>query len=61
MNELIQRFVGKTCTIYLGSIGGDLEGVIEAVEGNWVSIRTKKSTELVNLDYISRRREKPEK
>ncbi len=61
MNELIQRFLGKHCTIYMGSFGGDLEGVVEAVEGNWVSVRTTKSTELINLDYICRLREKPEK
>lgn len=61
MNELIQRFLGKTCTIYMGSFGGDLVGTIEAIEGNWVSVRTKKTTELVNLDYICRLQERPEK
>lgn len=61
MNELIQRFLGKTCTIYMGSFGGDLVGTIEAVEGNWVSVRTKKTTELINLDYICRLREVPAK
>lgn len=61
MNELIQHFLGKTCTIYMGSFGGDLVGTIEAIEGNWVSVRTKKTTELVNLDYICRLREMPAK
>ena len=59
MNELVQRFLGKNCIIYLGTTGGDLRGTIEAVEGNWVSVRTKESTEVVNLDYICRIKEKP--
>lgn len=58
MNELVQRFLGKNCIIYLGTTGGDLRGTIEAVEGNWVSVRTKESTEVVNLDYICRIKEK---
>lgn len=62
MNELIQRFLGKKCILYLG--GGwssNLTGSIEAVEGNWISVRTDKSVELVNLDYINRISELPEK
>ena len=58
MNDLIRRFLGKQCTVYLGSTGGSLQGVVETVEGNWVSIKTKTGTELVNLDYISRMKEK---
>lgn len=61
MNELVQRFLGKNCYIYLGTTGGNLLGVIEAVEGNWVSVRTKDSVEVVNLDYICRIKEKPAK
>lgn len=61
MNELVQRFLGKNCVVYLGTTGGDLRGTIEAVEGNWVSVRTKESTEVVNLDYICRIKEKPVK
>lgn len=61
MNELVQRFLGKNCYIYLGTAEGNLLGVIEAVEGNWVSVRTKEGTEIVNLDYICRIKEKPAK
>lgn len=61
MNEIIQRCLGKQCIIYMGGIGGDLTGVVEAVEGNWLSLRTSKTVETVNLDYISRIREVPEK
>ena len=58
MNELVQRFLGKNCIIYLGTTGGDLRGTIEAVEGNWVSVHTKDTVEVVNLDYICRIKEK---
>lgn len=61
MNELVRRLIGKSCVIYLGGFDGTLEGVIEAMEDNWVSIRTKKTVELVNLDYINRIQEKQEK
>lgn len=60
MNELVRRFVGKQCTIYSEN-GNTVQGTVEAVEGNWVSVKTKAGTELVNLDYISRIKEKPEK
>ena len=61
MNELVQRFLNKNCYIYLGTAGGNLLGVIEAVEGNWVSVRTKDSVEVVNLYYIWRIKEKSAK
>lgn len=62
MNVLIQRFLGKQCIIYIGGgWGGNLTGTIEAIEGNWISVRTSKSVELVNLDYINRIGELPEK
>ena len=60
MNELIQRFVGKQCYVYSEN-GNAVLGVVETVEGNWVSVQTKQGTELVNLDYISRIKEKPAK
>lgn len=60
MNELIRRFVGKQCYVYSEN-GNAVLGVVETVEGNWVSVQTKQGTELVNLDYISRIKEKPAK
>ena len=60
MNELIRRFVGKQCLVYSEN-GNAVLGVVETVEGNWVSVQTKQGTELVNLDYISRIKEKPAK
>lgn len=62
MNELIQQFLRKQCILYIGGgWGSNLTGTIEAIEGNWVSVRTKSGVELVNLDYINRIGEVPEK
>ncbi len=62
MNELIQRFLGRQCILYIGGgWGGNLTGTIEAIEGNWISVRTKSGVEMVNLDYINRIGEVPEK
>ena len=60
MNELIRRFIGKQCYVYVEN-GNAVLGVVEAIEGNWVSVQTKQGTELVNLDYISRIKEKSAK
>ena len=46
-----------------GGFGGSLTGVLEALEDNWLSVRTGKTgaLELVNLDYVNRIQELPEK
>ena len=64
MNEMIRQLLGKRCVVCLdGGFGGSLTGVLEAVEDNWLSVRTGKSgaLELVNLDYVNRIQELPEK
>ena len=64
MNEMIRQLLGKRCMVCLdGSFGGSLTGVLEALEDNWLSVRTGKSgaLELVNLDYVNRIQELPEK
>lgn len=60
MNELIQRFLGKNCMIHLNS-GSTVEGTVETLEGNWISVHTKKDDQLINLDYICRMIEKKAK
>ena len=63
MNEMIRQLVGKRCVVCLdGSFGGSLTGVLEALEDNWLSVRTGKggALELVNLDYVNRIQELPE-
>ena len=64
MNEMIRQLLGKRCVVCLdGGFGGSLTGVLEALEDNWLSVRTGKSgaLELVNLDYVNRIQELPEK
>lgn len=56
MNELIMTFLGKKCHIYTFE-GTQIKGVIEKVEGNWVSVRTAKDAQIVNADFISRIRQ----
>ena len=57
MNEIIKNFIGKECLIY--TFQTQIVGVIESLENNWISVRTGNSSEIVNIDYISRIREHP--
>lgn len=57
MNEIIKNFIGKECLIY--TFQTQISGVIESLENNWISVRTESSSEIVNIDYISRIREFP--
>lgn len=59
MNESLERFIGKDCMIY--TYNYQLVGTVVSVEGNWMTVKTKNASELVNLDYISRIREYPTK
>ena len=64
MNEMIRQLLGKRCVVCLdGGFGGSLTGVLERLEDNWLSVRTGKNgaLELVNLDYVNRIQELPEK
>ena len=57
MNEIIKNFIGKECLIY--TFQTQIVGIIESFENNWISVRTGNSSEIVNIDYISRIREHP--
>jgi hypothetical protein len=57
MNEIIKNFIGKECLIY--TFQTQVSGVIESLENNWISVRSGDSSEIVNIDYISRIREYP--
>lgn len=59
MNESVKQFIGKNCAIY--TYNNQLIGTVVSVEENWMTIKTKNASELVNLDYISRIREYPVK
>jgi len=59
MNESVKQFIGKNCIIY--TYNNQLTGTVVSVEDNWLTLKTKTVSELVNLDYISRIREYPSK
>ncbi len=58
MLELAKQFIGKECMIYMFS-GTQIWGLLEAVSGNALMIRTDKAEEVVNLDFVVRIREEP--
>ena len=64
MNEAIARYVGKECmiTIRVGGAGGFAFGKIVSVEGNWLTVRSAGKNggdEIINIDHITRIRERP--
>lgn len=61
MNEVISRYIGKDCLVYLSLMSSVIEGEIVSVNDNWVIVKTKDGDETVNLDYIVRIKEHPRK
>lgn len=52
-NEVLSRYVGKTCMISAGSYGVNVAGRIVSVNENWIEVETRKGAiELVNADYV---------
>ena len=59
MSDSLRRFVGKECIVWvMGMSGGAVSGLVEAVEDNWLLVRSKGKTEMINVDFISRIQEK---
>ena len=59
MNEVIQKYLGKTCKISSGSFGTNVTGKLINVKGNWIEVETKKGNQLVNADFIQNIQIKP--
>lgn len=61
--ELIKKFIGKKCIFH--SDGGDFSvptGTLLSIEENWAEIEAADGkTQLINLDYVSKIEEYPEK
>ncbi|WP_312887371.1 DUF6897 domain-containing protein [Clostridium lacusfryxellense] len=51
-NEVIKKYIGKTCRISTGSFGTNVIGKIIDVNENWIEIETKKGNELINAEFI---------
>ena len=63
MNESLQQFIGKQCTIMLSGMGGSsTKGIVKSVDGNWLAVDTGKDgaekISMVNADYIIRIQQK---
>lgn len=51
-NELIEKLIGKVCTITTGSFGTAVVGKVISVTDNWIEIETKKRSQLINADFV---------
>ena len=51
-NEIIKKYIGKNVRLSTGSYGINVEGTITEVNENWIEIKTKKGTELINSEYL---------
>ena len=52
MNELIQSFVGKECTVACAGLYS-YKGTIEQAKENWITLREKDgAAHLITLDYV---------
>lgn len=52
-NEIIKKYVEKTCQISSGSWVDTSKGKIISVNENWIEIETKKGKELINADFVT--------
>ena len=61
--ELFKKFIGKKCLLHCD--GGEITvptGTLLSIEENWAEIETLDGkTQLINLDYVSKIEEYPEK
>lgn len=53
-NDLLKRYVGKKCIVTTGSFSESVNGQISAVEDNWIEVITKKGSQLVNADFVTK-------
>ena len=51
-NELLQKYIGRSCKISTGSYGTTVKGRIVEVNENWVEVETLKGRELINAEFI---------
>jgi hypothetical protein len=52
-NELLKKYVGKTCYVSTGSFGTSVKGEITQVEDNWIEVVNKKGSQLINADFVT--------
>ena len=59
MTEAVKKLIGRECSFYL--LSGEVTGIVREVEGRSVVVETRRETQVVNLDFVMRVREIPEK
>ena len=59
MTEAVKKLIGRECYFYL--LSGEVTGIVREVEGRSVVVETRRETQVVNLDFVMRVREIPEK
>lgn len=57
MLEMLERFVGKECVVYV--IEGQLTGTVRELRDGWIILENSKGTEAVNAEYVTRIKEYP--
>ena len=50
--ELLKDYIGQTCSISLFNEIGAVQGIILAVEDNWIKVEEKKRIRIINGDMI---------
>lgn len=51
MNEIINTFLGKNCTVTVSGYS-QIKGRITTAKENWIVVETKSGNEVLNLDYV---------
>lgn len=52
-NPLLERYIGRYCTLIFGRHGGALKATILSVQGNWLEAQAKEEILLINADHLS--------
>lgn len=59
MNEIIRKYIGKDCLVYLSLSSSVVSGEVISLNDNWLTVLTKDGEETINIDYIIRIKEHP--
>lgn len=51
MNEIINMYLGKTCTVTVSGYS-QIKGKITSAKDNWIVVETKSGNDVLNLDYV---------
>lgn len=55
--DMLKAYIGKECVVYV--LDKYVSGTVEAVNDNWLNIKTGDGLEMVNIEYIVRIKEYP--